>query len=174
MLNNILCIESFEIKIAEHHRLDQLLIRNKYITREDRSRLTIDDIRDFLKELKLTIKYNRHAPKLLYLYSGEKPVYFTEDEKRIIIDFYTEIDQIIHEKNDDKKPYDINNTPFGPYFILRIIKHLWGNDPEKMRIRKFIFLKEIKTVMKYDLLWKYICEKRNPPMKYEALAFFDT
>lgn len=164
----VLCRDDYIPTDVEDRQFRRWLQKNGFKTSEDLAELTINDMRDMIKALKMTTKLNKHAPKLLHTYSGIQPVECTPTEYTEVLNMYSQIIPILHDKLDEITE-DIKNTPFRPYLVYRIFKHLWGSRPDKMRVVKFIYFKEPQTLTKYDNLWRYICETLSPPIAYISI-----
>ena len=126
------------------------------------TKLTIKIVRDFLKEISMT-KYNPNASFILATYSGKYPPQLDITEYNLIKIHYRGVIDIYNEDMES------GNTPYCPYFIYKLVKVLWANDPEKMRLRNYIHLMKPDTVMKLDNKWMNICKKKG--YIYEATDY---
>jgi hypothetical protein len=165
----VLCRDDYIPEDHEDKQFRRWFNNNGFKSAEELTGLTITDIRDMIKDLKWPTKLNKHAPKLLYLYSGIQPVECTPTEYTEVLNMYSRVIPILHDKLDEVTE-EIKNTPFGPYLVYRIFKHLWGNRPDKMRIVLFIYFKESQTLTKYDNLWRHVCNTLVPKIKYVSIS----
>lgn len=170
-----LCLEDVKISPIHDAQIRSYIINEDYGEPGSAVRLTIDIIRQIFKELKITTQYNKHAALFLSKYSGVRAPYFRTSEIDEIVAMYVKIDTIIHMRNNPLTA-NMNNTPYCPYLIWRIVEYKWPNDPEKLRIWYFIYIKEPTTIHRLDNLWCYICEALKPQynIKYSPLKYYES
>jgi hypothetical protein len=170
-LERILCIDDFQIPAELDVVMCKFIKRDNLGTPYFCTKLSIDIVRDYIKELKKTTEYNKHAAKILSRYSGINPPTFSITEIHEIITFYNNIDPIIHDKQ-DSCTQNVINTPYCPYMIFRIIKHKWPDDLDKQRVLNFIHCKEMRTIKKFDEIWRTICYNMNPKIPFKPTKLY--
>lgn len=129
-------------------------------------------IREWLKDYRLTTKWNDHAPllrKAVTALHGEAvvpPQLTKEEEEDILIDFscdmnlYEELSkqEKILQLIDKKK---IKNKPYYPFGLLKVLCQKLKNDSRLMGLIECIHFQSSQTNVKNDKIYKVICEKRN-------------
>lgn len=134
--------------------MEYVIGRDKY----DKNKLTCDQVRRILKDSKVnSTKLNDHAPLLVKLLGGNPPPQLNFEENKIASVRFSKsmqlYDTIVSEKG---------NKPYYPYFIFKILEHLFRNNPEKRRILNYIHLQSRETVVKNDKTFEKICELSEP------------
>lgn len=128
-------------------RRDQLWIDN----------VTCESIRGYLKQLRLTTKYNNHVPLIRKLITGKEPPQFTDYELKLIFMYFGLVIQIFNRI----KTIDKSNCPYHPYFIYKIVEQILKNPADARRkadILSCIHLQSRDTLIENDRIWELICE----------------
>lgn len=155
-------IQAKENKTFPQQHIDKI---DKVIKRDQAELRHVGDMRDILKECKLT-KYNDHAPLLMKIFTGKSPPQLSFTMlKRFSIKFNKIIDIL-----EDIIDANSNNRPYYPYFIYKIDeaemeKCIEEGDSETYKELKrmlcYIHLQSDDTIKKNDALYKEICSRNN-------------
>lgn len=136
------------------------------------SNMKCKQVREWLKDYKLTTKWNDHAPlirKVITSLHGDAvvPPQLTKDEEsEILIDFAQ--DMILYEKlsklpevlrSIDKTK--IKNKPYYPFGLLKVLCRKLKGDPRLKGLIECIHFQSAQTNVKNDKIYKLICIKRN-------------
>lgn len=127
-------------------RRDQLWIDN----------ITCESIRGYLKQLKITTKYNTHVPLIRKIITGKEPPQFTDYELKLIFMYFGLVIQIFNRIKTTGK----SNCPYHPYFIYKIVEQIIKNPADVKRradILSCIHLQSRDTLIENDRIWKLIC-----------------
>lgn len=134
--------------------------------------MTCKQIREWLKDYKLTTKWNDHAPlirKAITALHGEmiSPPQITPEEREdIIADFsqdmfeYDEIcklEEVLHLVDRDK----IKNKPYYPFGLFKVLCQRLRGDPRLPGLIECIHFQSADTNIKNDKLYKIICQRRG-------------
>lgn len=115
--------------------------------------LEYETVRKYLKEINRT-KYNKNIPKIMKELTGVAPPKLTikesEEEHRLFSRIIKIYDTIINVNKEHSHPYC-------PYFIYKILEHLFHDNREKIRILKYIHLQSTDTIIKHDHIFEKIC-----------------
>ena len=140
------------------------------------SNMKCKQIREWLKDYKLTTKWNDHAPlirKVITSLHGESitpPQLTKEEEEEILIDFsydmqlYEELSKqndILHLIDKDK----IKNKPYYPFGLLKVLCRILKDDRRLKGLIECIHFQSNQTNVKNDKIHKIICQIRGK--KYE-------
>jgi hypothetical protein len=124
-----------------------------------RETLSIDEIRKYLKELKLTM-YNSNTSYILSIITEVFPPTFTSSEySEFTIDF--EKVMVVYQHVAVRV-----NIPYCPYFIYKIAESKFADCPDKLRILIYIHMQDPETVIKIDDIWKDICQYNDHELGY--------
>lgn len=120
------------------------------------SQLTIDHVRDILRDLDLTA-YNINAPMIYKKLTGRGPPPLGDEISQQCTRIFRLV--VAEEKtlNGDRKA----NRNSYPYYIFKILEHLLP--PQSRRILFYIHLQEQETLDKNDETWFDICRKLGLP-----------
>lgn len=129
-------------------------------------------IREWLKEYKLTTKWNDHAPLLRKTITGlhgkavTPPQLTKEEEEDILMDFsldmnlYEELskqDEILQLIDRTK----IKNKPYYPFGLLKVLCQKLKGDSRLQGLIESIHFQSFSTNVKNDKIHKIICQKRG-------------
>ncbi len=146
-------------------KIEQVIHDDKY----DRRLLDCERMRNILRDPRVSItgksvagrassiikgtKLNDHAPLLVKMCGGPSPPLLSFKENQLASLRFSKImvlyDQVVPEGG---------NKPYYPYFIFKIIEHMFRNDPTKLRLIDYIHLQSRDTVIKHDKIYEQICE----------------
>jgi hypothetical protein len=138
--------------------------------------LKCKQIREWLKEFKLTTKWNDHAPllrKTITVMHGEAvspPQLTKEEEDEILMDF--SMDMNLYEEL-SKKPEilqlidkdAVKNKPYYPFGLLKVLCQRLKGDARLVGLIECIHFQSPSTNVKNDKIYKLICQFRGK--KYE-------
>lgn len=132
----------------------------------DMEMITCSLIRSYLSKYNKcsASKYNQHISKIRKLITGIEPPQLTEHEMDVCCDLFSEV---ISVYNTIKKKA---NCPYYPYFIYKILEHMFRDDVHKQRREKFfsyIHLQLDDTLNEHDKTWAQICA-RIPEIEYKS------
>jgi hypothetical protein len=119
---------------------------------------TCETMRAILKDPIVSATYlNDHATLLVKTFGGPSPPLLEFKDNRLCASRF----------NMTMKLYDIvnpdgGNKPYYPYFIYKILEHMFRNDPEKARILDYIHLQSRETVIKNDKFYEQIAAIAPP------------
>lgn len=162
------CIFAMESNEIPQNIIDKIKDMMKRDQIPPTSILTCKKIREYLKILKLTNKYNSHVPKIRYLITNIQPHKPTADELNMISDLFELSDRIFMKI----KPTYIQSRQYYPHRIRKIVEIVYK---DKLKIRNSIIqsihLQGDKTTCEHDTLWKMIC---NDEEAEDKLPFIKT
>lgn len=155
-------------------RLDRRAV--KEYTRDGRLRsmegMKCAQIREWLKEYKLTTKWNDHVPLLRKTITGlhgkavSPPQLTKEEEEDILMDF--SLDMNLYEELAKKKEIlqlidknKIKNKPFYPFGLLKVLCQKLKGDPRLQGLIESIHFQSQPTNVKNDQIHKIICQIRG-------------
>jgi hypothetical protein len=138
--------------------------------------LKCKQIREWLKEYKLTTKWNNHAPllrKSITSLHGEpiSPPQLTKEEKDdILMDFSIDMNlyEELSKKNEVLQLIDkdiVKNKPYYPFGLLKVLCQKLKNDTRLPGLIECIHFQSPSTSVKNDKIYKIICQMRGK--KYE-------
>lgn len=155
-INHILCRENE----SESEVINNIVtkVKNKLIWSNIISNIRIDDIRDALKKLKLSV-YNKDCSLIFKLITKRTPWISDVMLSKLKIIF----NKVLLEL----KKIDTNrkNKSCYLYYIYKILDIIITNEKER-EILDFIYLQKSDTCYKNDIIWKKICEN-IPELKYK-------
>jgi len=157
-LNRIQARENVEIKPRVRKDIKKRL-KNESVT--DVRKITYELIRECLSKTKHT-KYNDHIPLIIKIITCIQPPQLTEKEYAKTIKFF-DISVYFFEQT---KPDDMQNCPYHPYFIRKILEQncvlpesTYVQLDRKRRIISNIHIQSDKTLTERDIIWRGICDK---------------
>lgn len=118
--------------------------------------VTCESIRGYLKQIKITTKYNTHIPLIRKIITGKEPPQFTDYELKLIFMYFSLVTQIFNRI----KPADKSNSPYHPYFIYKIVEQIMKKPSDAKRkqdILSCIHLQSRDTLIENDRMWESIC-----------------
>lgn len=119
--------------------------------------VTCESIRSYLKQLRITTKYNNHVPLIRRIITGKEPPQFTDYELKLIFMYFGLVIQIFNRIKTNEK----SNCPYHPYFIYKIVEQILKNPSDVKRkadILSCIHLQSRDTLIENDRIWEMICE----------------
>lgn len=150
---------------------DTILSRIEQVIRDDgydRKSLNCEKMRIILRDTRVSTvgkngtlikgtKLNDHAPLLVKMCGGKAPPILSFKENQLASLRFSKImalyDQVVPEGG---------NKPYYPYFIFKIIEHMFRADPTKLRLIDYIHLQSRDTVIKHDKIYEQICLLADP------------
>ena len=146
--------------------LQQYLVLSIYYVNQ----VNCDIMRKILKDLKLT-EYNSHIPLLIKETTrtkhlpGKMPFQLSQKEFDQIIDDIVKILEILAE-------YDIGNSPYHPFLLLKDIEQRLPENTRMEKYRKanimlYFHIQTESTLKKEDQLWRIVCD-HMPGYEYKA------
>lgn len=153
-------LQAKETKVFPPEELDMM---RRIISRDRLELNVVGEMRAVLKELKLT-KYNDHAPKLMFIFTGRMPPQFTFTQQRRItakVNRAGEAIMEIYAETNEKQ-----NRPYYPYFIYKIVEDEAAAAAKRgerelsrefRRFLSYIHLQSDDTVRAHDALYKEVC-----------------
>lgn len=150
---------------------DAVITKIEQVIRDDgydRRLLDCERMRGILRDPRVSIygknntivkgtKLNDHAPLLVKMCGGPAPPLLSFKENQLASLRFSKImvlyDQVVPEGG---------NKPYYPYFIYKIIEHMFVGDPSKFRLIDYIHLQSRDTVIKHDKIYEQICELAHP------------
>lgn len=145
---------------------DDILTKIERVIREDnidKRTLDCEKMRQILRDTRVMsigkngsaikgTKLNDHAPLLVKMCGGASPPLLTFKENQLASLRFSKImvlyDQVVPAGG---------NKPYYPYFILKILEHMFTGDTQKLRIIDYIHLQSRETVIKHDKIYEQIC-----------------
>ncbi len=128
------------------------------VDRISRHDLTCERMRKILKDPSVNATHlNDHAALLVKLCGGRAPPQLTMNEFRTCSVRFNRAMKLYEIVNTDD-----GNKPYYPYFIYKILEHMFRNDPEKLRLIDYIHLQSRETVIKNDKYFEQMCELALP------------
>jgi len=115
--------------------------------------LDCSTIRKYLKSNKLS-KYNINIPLIRKIISGKEPEQLTDKELQMTYRYFSEVMQIYTKVKPDDKP----NSPYHPFFIIKILENIIDVQDKKNDILSCIHFQSRETLIENDRIWKLICE----------------
>jgi hypothetical protein len=140
--------------------LEKLIKRDKV----NITKLTCEMIRKYLKESKLS-KYNSRVCYIHKELTGVIPPQLSLDEMQLMSSHYTKVVSLYNTYIKTEKTN--SNQLYYPYFIYKIIQHIFKNKPDKLLLLKYIHLQTSITNKKHDKTWKIICDNSGLEYTYE-------
>ena len=125
------------------------------ITRDnhDRKEINCETMRYILKDPIVGATHlNDHAPLLVKIFGGLPPPQLDFQENRLTAIRFNKAMKLYDEVNPDG-----GNKPYYPYFIYKILEHMFKEFPEKLRILEYIHLQSRETVIKNDKYYMQMC-----------------
>lgn len=136
---------------------EKLIESLRKIIRRDRKvlrLLTVNDIRQMLKELKRT-DLNKNVPLILKKLTGAGPPVISDEFSRKVEQYFTKAIEIGEQQ---MKPNRTNRSYY-PYYIYKIIEAITKDSDYQIRkILYYIYLQAQNTIIQSDQDWKIICE----------------
>jgi hypothetical protein len=126
--------------------------------------VTCPMIRGYLKELRKTA-YNDHVPYIRKQITGKEPPQLLDSELKLIYVYFAQVIQIYNKTKPENKP----NCPYHPFFIYKIIEHIYRDTTEvekKKEILSCIHLQSHRTLIENDRIWLAICNEL-PEIEYK-------
>ena len=154
-IERLQALESKTFTDDEINKIEYVISRDGYERRE----LTCEIMREILKDpIVSSTHLNDHAPLLVKTFGGPSPPQLDFQENRVCAIRF----------NKAMKLYDIvnpegGNKPYYPYFIYKILEHMFKDDYDKLRLLDYIHLQSRETVIKNDKYYSEICGLSNDP-----------
>jgi hypothetical protein len=115
--------------------------------------VNIENMRSILEEKGLTI-YNNFAPLLIKKFAGITPPLLSYSNRRKMKDYY----RLISKHYDLlKEDCNLENGPYVPYFLFKIIEILFHPKSPEYKLIYWIHVQMDNTLVKKDLIFKEIC-----------------
>ena len=138
--------------------LNKIIIRDRKVLR----RLTVNDIRNMLREIKKT-DLNKNVPLILKKLTGIGPPAISEE---IAIKTENLFTKSIELGEQIKRGSRVNRNYY-PYYIYKILEQLIpDSDYESKRVLYYIYIQSKETVESDDLDWEQICLEL-PELQYK-------
>ena len=149
---------SFDYGKVIFEELNKIIIRDRKVLR----RLTVNDIRNMLREIKKT-DLNKNVPLILKKLTGIGPPIISEE---IAIKTENLFTKAIELGEQIKRGTRINRNYY-PYYIYKILEQLIPNsDYESKRVLYYIYIQSKETVEADDLDWEQVCLEL-PELQYK-------
>jgi hypothetical protein len=136
---------------------ESVMAEISYVIKRDgykRTEITYPIMRSILKDPAVNAtKYNDHIPFLIQTFGDEKPPRLSHDEFEELIEKFNLVTHEYEKDNPD------DNKPYYPFIICQIITDMFANDPEKMRLRRFIHFQSRGTTKKHRDNYATICKR---------------
>lgn len=146
-INHILCRENDIPVDIINDVIDK--VKTKLIWSNVISNITIDDIRDCLKKLKLSI-YNKDCSLIYKKITGKIP-WISDISLNKLKVIFNKVLLELKKINTERK-----NKSCYLYYIYKILDIILDN-PKEREILDFIYLQKSETCYKNDMIWKKIC-----------------
>jgi hypothetical protein len=160
-IERIQAIESFAFEQKDLDSINYVIKRDRYTSHEINCKI----MRQILKDPHVNATYlNEHIPLLVKLFGGKPPPKLDFHEDRLISMRFNHAMQLYDRVNPDG-----GNKPYYPYFIYKILEHLFANN-EKIRVLEYIHLQARDTMIKNDLYFKQMCELADPEVGLKYIA----
>lgn len=141
-----------------NHNGEKVIMKLREIIRRDRKilrKLTVNDIRYMLKEIKRT-DLNKNVPLILKKLTGIGPPIVPDTLSRRVEELFSRVIEI----GERKMSPDRTNKNYYPYYIYKIIDAIIPNSNyEIRRILYYIYLQSPATIIQDDQIFKAITEE---------------
>jgi hypothetical protein len=150
-------LQALENKVFSPDELNKIgnaIKRDGYNRHELNCRL----MREILEDPEVNLTHlNDHSPLLVKTFGGAPPPRLDFHEDRLTSIRFNKV----------MKLYDIvnpngGNKPYYPYFIYKILEHMFKDNPEKLRLLNYVHMQSRETVIKNDKYYQKICELSDP------------
>lgn len=118
-------------------------------------KINYNNIRDILRKLGMSNKYNKYITSILYDINSTRPPNLSYND----LAFHELIVNRIIKNYDDIFGDDGKNRPFYQFFIKEVFKLMFVNDDYKIGILDFIHTQSPITMNKNKDKWNVICDK---------------
>lgn len=155
-IDRLQAIETKEFDEKDLKKIEYVIKRDNYKKYEINCKL----MREILKDPAVNMTYlNDHSPLLMKIFGGRPPPQLENSEDRILSIRFNKVVKLYDEINPNG-----GNKPYYPYFIYKILEHMFKGNPEKLRFLDYIHLQSRETVIKNDNYFKEIaklCSKQD-------------
>lgn len=153
-MERLQALETKTFNDVDSNNIEYVIKRDGY----EKCELTCEVMRDILKDPIVSATHlNDHAPLLVKSFGGPSPPQLDFQENRLCSIRF----------NKAMKLYDIvnpegGNKPYYPYFIYKILEHMFYNNYDKLRLLDYIHLQSRETVIKNDKYYEQMCDLADP------------
>ena len=153
-MQRLQALESKTFDKKDLDRIEYVLDRDCY----DRKSLNCEQMRAILKDPRVSATHlNDHVPLLIKTFGGRSPPQLDYQEYRLLSIRFNKVMRLYESVNPGG-----GNKPYYPYFIYKILEHMFRDNPEKLRILNYIHLQSRDTVIKNDKFYEQLCAISDP------------
>jgi len=108
-------------------------------------------------------KYNSITTALIVKFGGTPPPEFTEADRKLVSSKFVKVIQIHIEMS-----VNVPHRPCYPFYVWQIIRHIYEDNPDKLRILGYIHLQSNESITRNGIIYAKICKKlgRTETLKY--------
>ncbi len=153
-MERLQALESKTFSDADLQNIEYVIGRDNH----NRKELNCETMRYILKDpIVGATNLNDHAPLLVKIFGGPAPPQLDFQENRLTAIRFNKAMKLYDDVNPDG-----GNKPYYPYFIYKILEHMFRDQPEKLRILDYIHLQSRETVIKNDKYYMQMCLLASP------------
>ena len=153
-MERLQALESKSFSDIDVHNIEYVIARDSH----NRKDLNCETMRYILKDPIVGATHlNDHAPLLVKTFGGVPPPQLDFQENRLTAIRFNKAMKLYDEVNPEG-----GNKPYYPYFIYKILEHMFKDSTEKLRILDYIHLQSRETVIKNDKYYMQMCVMAEP------------
>jgi hypothetical protein len=147
------CLQAREKKTFDPKdlaKIKKVIVAKEYASAE----LNCEKMREILKHPSVNCtELNDHVPLLIKTFGGRPPPLLTIQESSILQARFSEVMKLYCDVNPSGA-----NKPYYPFFIYQLVRELFKDNPEKLRLLSFIHLQSRDTIAKNARYYIEICK----------------
>jgi hypothetical protein len=147
------CLQAREKKTFDEKdlaKIRRVIVSKEYASAE----LNCEKMREILKHPSVNCTdLNDHVPLLIKTFGGRPPPLLTIQESSILQARFSEVMKLYCDVNPSGA-----NKPYYPFFIYQLVREMFKDNPEKLRLLSFIHLQSRDTIAKNARYYIEICK----------------
>lgn len=148
-MERLQALETKTFEDADLTNIEYVICRDGYVRQE----INCEIMREILKDPCVSATHlNDHAPLLVKSFGGMSPPQLGFQENRLCSIRFNKLMKLYDVVNPEG-----GNKPYYPYFIYKIIEHMFHDDYSKLRLLDYIHLQSRETVIKNDKYYEKMC-----------------